>query len=602
MALARGPGARVLGVAMAALAACSGGGGGDDLPDAAGPPVCGDGVVGPGEVCDDGVNDRLGGGCLPGCVDADDSDTLFAAPLHEIAIEMPPAQWETLRHEVKSRHVIFAGADCRNRPITSPYNWYPGTVTIDGERFESVAVRKKGHLGSQTTVHPALKLDFDKLVDGRRYRHLDGFALGNDRQDASLVRTCTAYQAFAAAGLPAPRCTKAHVTVNGVEQGVYSLYEEVDHDLLARHFAQTGGNLYEGTANDFRPEFVGGFEQETNLHDTSRADLAAVMAALARPDSELPAALGAVVDLPWFYRFWAAETLTWHRDGYSGNANNFFLYADPAVGGRFRFLPWGADAALTIDNRTTVPDSVMAFSALTNRLYAIPATRDAYYATLDQVLASGWDPAALVARVDAIGAAITPVVAPADRAGRDTAAGVVKNMVSGQAGLIAAARASGPPAWTEPMRALPCRIPAGTVTGTFSTRWGTIAADAFASGTGTLTLDITGTGVVTATRVGARAGVSSGERLQIFGDTATRRYTMVVPYPDPDWFDPFSVVGDYPITLPPLSITIAESALPGGAVLRRFEVGEGTWTFTAASTTANAPVTGRFTAQLFLVP
>ena len=29
--------------------------------------VCGDGVVAGAEVCDDGTNDALGGGCLPGC-------------------------------------------------------------------------------------------------------------------------------------------------------------------------------------------------------------------------------------------------------------------------------------------------------------------------------------------------------------------------------------------------------------------------------------------------------------------------------------------------------------------------------------------------------
>ena len=62
-------------------------------------------------------------------------------------------------------------------------------------------------------------------------------------------------------------------------------------------------------------------------------------------------------DLDAFVRFWAVESLVWHRDGYSGNANNFFIYADPSDGGRFHIFPWGADGTFTQDNRPTVPDS-----------------------------------------------------------------------------------------------------------------------------------------------------------------------------------------------------------------------------------------------------
>ena len=568
-------------------------------------PRCGDATVDTGEVCDDGVNDRLGGGCMPGCTAFDDSDDLFAAPMHEVALAIDPAMWEALRHEVKSRHAVFGGADCRTHPIANPYTWYEADLTLDGVSLPAVAVRKKGHLGSQSTLRPSLKLDLDKLVAGRVHRGLESFALNNNKQDASLVRTCVAYQAFAAAGVPAPRCTHAHVTVNGEDQGVYTFLEEVDHDFLARRFADATGNLYEGTASDFRAEFVGGFERENNADDPSRADLDRVMTALAGPDDALEAALAPLLDLDGFFRFWAAETLVWHRDGYSGNANNFFLYADPGAGGRFRFLPWGADATLQADTRAAVPDSVMAYSALTHRLYAIPAARDRYHAALDALLAEAWDPAALVARARAIGAAAEPLLADAQRAPRAAAAAEVEAVITGRADVIAAARASGPPPWTEPMRALPCRVEVGTASGTFSTRWGTIAADAFASGTGTFTLTVGATTTAT-TRIGARAGTTATvtPRVQVLGETATRRYTMTVPFPDAVWFDPFAVVGDYPLTSPPLSISIVEQDLTQMpiATLRRFELGEGTWTFTAVGTGASDPVTGTFTGRLYEVP
>ena len=592
---------------LVAAAACGGTTGGGE-PDAA--PVidgveaaCGNGVVEAGEVCDDGDNDRFGGGCLPGCRSTDTSDQVFAPALREISITLPPAMWEALRHETKSRHAIFGtGLDCRMHPFDSPYTWYAADVTIDGQVLPSVALRKKGHLGSQSMLKPSIKLDFDKYVDGRTFLGLEGFALENNKQDASMSRACVSYQFLAAAGVPTTRCTHAHVVVNGQDQGVYSLHEEVDHDFLARRFADAGGNLYEGTAADFRPEFVGGLEQETNQQSSpDRADVAAVMAALAAPDAGLEAALDRVVDLDAFYRLWAAEVIVWHRDGYAGNANNFYLYAEPTDGGRFHLIPWGVDSSLFANGTANLPDSVMAFSALTNRLYSIPAARARYYAALDELLASAWRPDELIARVDAIGAAADPVLSPTLRTERANAAASLKSVIAGRADVIAAARAGGPPPWTLPMRTLPCRVPAGDASGTFSTRWGTIGQDAFASGTGTFTLNLAGT-MVTATRVGARAGNSNGNRVQVLGEAAGRRYTMTVPYPDTRWFDPFSVVGTYPLVQPPMNVTINETELATGSVLRRFELGEGSWTFTAASTTSGQPVAGSFTGMLFQIP
>ena len=107
--------------------------------------------------------------------------------------------------------------------------------------------------------------------------------------------------------------------------------------------------------------------------------------------------LATVIDLDAFYRFWAVESLIWHRDGYSGNANNYFLYADPADGGRLRFLPWGPDAAFKEDGRDAVPDSVLAFGSIAYRLYQHPPARARFYTELQGVIDDAWDAGALTA-------------------------------------------------------------------------------------------------------------------------------------------------------------------------------------------------------------
>ncbi len=570
-------------------------------PEAGLPPYCGDGKIDPGELCDDGVNDRLGGGCLPGCGAFDDSDAVFAPPLRTIEITLPPADYELMRHETRDRHLILGGADCRAFPLVSPYTWYQGEVKIDGNVFTKMGIRKKGLIGSQSTIHPSIKLDFDRFVPGRRFHSMDGFSIDNNKSDPSYARACAAYKTFAAAKVPAPRCNHARVFINGVEHGIYTLHEEVDKGFLKRNFADPTGNLYEGTVNDFVPHSVYGFEKETNETDPSRGDLVKLMEALTVDDANLLKEVGKLVDLEAFYRFWAAEVLVWHTDGYTGNANNFLVYADPKDGGRFHFLPWGVDATLRAANA----GAVQAYAMLPWRLYQIPAARDRYFQILDDLLAKAWKPGALMAGVNAIGALADPLLSPADRGVRVAAGTALNDIINGRAAAIAKARASGPPPWTQPPRYPACRIKVGTVSGAFWTTWGTIADDPFTSGAGTLTFTVDGvttTTGLTGTRAGSTPSLSP--RFQLIGDDGLLRYTMTVPYPDTNWFDSIDAVGSSPINSPPHAITIVETdrSVTPNVTLRRFELGLGTWTFSQTSMTDGQPVTGTFTGNLYLAP
>ena len=127
---------------------------------------------------------------------------------------------------------------------------------MDGQRYGAVGVRKRGFIGSVSFRKPSLKLDFDKYVDDQALGGvLRRINLNNSVQDPTLLNTCLAYYVFAAAGLPAPRCNYARVAVNGRELGLYVHVEDIERSLLKRSFADSGGNLYEGTFSDFRPEF-----------------------------------------------------------------------------------------------------------------------------------------------------------------------------------------------------------------------------------------------------------------------------------------------------------------------------------------------------------
>ena len=74
----------------------------------------------------------------------DPSDPLFD-PAHvvEVSIEMAPADFTALSLQTRSLFSIL-GDDCLADPFESPFSYFPATVTIDGQTFEQVGVRKKG--------------------------------------------------------------------------------------------------------------------------------------------------------------------------------------------------------------------------------------------------------------------------------------------------------------------------------------------------------------------------------------------------------------------------------------------------------------------------
>ncbi|MFT5359526.1 MAG: spore coat protein H, partial [Polyangiales bacterium] len=256
-----------------------------------------------------------------GVVDAASDDPVGAVydpeRVLEIAVELPPASWATLRSQSRSLVQTLSG-DCLAGPFDQPFSWFEGSVTIDGEEFERVDVRKKGFIGSLSTERPGLKLDLGEYVEDQRYSGVRRFTLNNSVSDPSVVRQCLGYALFAQAGIPSPRCNFAHVTVNGEDLGLYVNVEALKGDFLEAGFGTRDGNFYEGTLSDFTTEMVTTFEPKNNEEITERSDIMPVVAALQiEDDAAMLTALEAVVDVDAFINFWAMESLTEHTDGYN---------------------------------------------------------------------------------------------------------------------------------------------------------------------------------------------------------------------------------------------------------------------------------------------
>ena len=383
----------------------------------------------------------------------------------DIAIEIAPADWDALRHQTRTWEELGEeiATGCLAQPFADIYSWFSAQVTVDGETHADVGVRKKGFIGSLNTDKPSLKLRFDKYVDGQFLGGaMERMTLNNSIQDASLINTCLAYQIFADAGLPAPRCNFATVKVNDQHLGLYVHVEEIKPPFLARHFAHAQGNLYEGTVSDFRPGWRGTLEKKTNEDANDWSDIDAVVAALQDPTPAGLAALDAIVDRDRFLSFWATEVLVGHWDGYVGNRNNFHLYREPDA--PFVFIPWGVDQVFSLeedpnplDSISQPPLSVMAHGAIAHRLYQDDAGRTAYIARLQELLDTVWNETALLESTNAMAAIVQQYTLPHERAAAAADTERVRQFIQERRGEILKELEPGPPDWPWPLSPAPCQ-------------------------------------------------------------------------------------------------------------------------------------------------
>ncbi len=503
--------------------------------------------------------------------------------LHEVDITIAAADWDTLRVQERSYYDIL-GPGCMEGPFESPYTWFLGDVTFDGEALGTVGLRKKGLIGSLSSDRPSLKIDVDRETADARFHGLEKLVLNNNNQDWSRMRSCLAHAFFADAGLVAPRCSLAHVVVNGVDLGVYDNAESIDPDLVQRVRGAEPETMYEGTLSDFREGWLATFEAETEASDG--AQLEQVTNALDEPDGALLDALDAVIDLDAYFTFWAAESLAGHWDGFNGNTNNFYVYAAPEDN-RLEFIASGPDA--TFDSREPFgpgqPIWVATVSALSNRLIQHSEGRARYEAALQRLLDDVWDGEARAAQVDAWKELVRDVTSLDERraiAGlRDIVEARGADVAEALGGFVPSTALRGEFCWTD----------VGSVRVDFATPWDSYPnEDVYTAGESTADYVISG---VTYTPVAT--GVTAGEY-----DAGLSIWLAISEMSDGSFLAPY-VVFDAALledgAVLPIDGDTAEGVLlyraPGSDVWETAAyLGEGSLTFEAASEVPGAPLVG----------
>ncbi|MEQ1565311.1 MAG: CotH kinase family protein [Myxococcota bacterium] len=222
----------------------------------------------------------------------------------------------------------------------------PGRLTYDGVTLD-VQVKLKGSGSWQDlSGKPPWKLDLNAVVPGQRLRGLEGITLNNGDHDPTFAREVTTYEAFAAAGIPAPRVGWARVTYNGEDYGLYVHVETIDDEFLRRWYPDPTGMLLEGTMDGDVSRWELLELEEGALDEGMLTALDAVLADPYAADA-LPR-LEALVDLDAFLTYAAVEALALHWDGYQ-KPKNYHVYLDP-TDGRLEWLPHGTDWTWIVPN------------------------------------------------------------------------------------------------------------------------------------------------------------------------------------------------------------------------------------------------------------
>ena len=404
--------------------------------------------------------------------------------------------------------------------------------------------------------------------------------LNNSVQDPSMINTCITLQVFAAAGNPASRCNFATVSVNGKDLGLYVHVEEIKAPFLSRHFNSAGRKPLRGHRQRLHARSTAApSRRRPTRTPTTGPTSTLVVAALQDPSAAGWADLDRLVDLDRFLSFWATEVLVGHWDGYAGDRNNYWFYREPD--GRFVFLPWGVDDTFHLkddpnpfDNISDPPPSVLALTAIPNRLYNDDDWRTRYVERLKHLLETAWDEEALLASVDEMAAIVQEHALPGDRAEAAADAERVRQFIKKRRAEILDDLTPEPPEWPEPdfpdvLTAAGDRL---DVAVRFESTWGSNKSiNPFAQGEiPYLALD---GAEVPPGESGVIAGHASPEEAAGFGDEPAASITLLGLQPDG------SVEG--------MTIVLPLARFTGGTemVIGVDDVGGGVWTIPPGGTT-----------------
>lgn len=222
-----------------------------------------------------------------------------------------------------------------------------GSVTINGQVFDSVGVRYKGNSTySPNQVKNPFNIKLDYIIDDQE---LDGYGtlkLSNCYKDPSMLRETLGYE-IARNYFPASQANYANIYVNGTLIGLYTNVQDVDKYFMRTHLNNDEGVRLKGEITSNGPggptgsvwEYFG--TDSTDYYnsyalesDYGWKELVNFLDTLKNHNEYIDAYLN--IDRHLWFIAWS--NLIVNLDGPINNPQNYYLFQDGL--GRFNTIPW----------------------------------------------------------------------------------------------------------------------------------------------------------------------------------------------------------------------------------------------------------------------
>lgn len=227
----------------------------------------------------------------------------------------------------------------------------PGTITVDGVRYENVGVGFRGNTSFSMVQSRKKSIDlaFDHLDPKQTLRGLHNLDLLNSHDDPSMLRE--AIHGFVANRFfPAPRVCLVRVVINGQDHGIYAAVQQFDKGFLDDHFGTKKGDRFKippdfsGAGGlrwlgDDPKDYARNYQLKSEGNEANAwaglVDLCSVLERTAIED--LPRVLPQHADVSAMLWFLAMDNAVADDDGYFSRASDYLLWRDPH--GRFHAIP-----------------------------------------------------------------------------------------------------------------------------------------------------------------------------------------------------------------------------------------------------------------------
>ncbi len=222
-----------------------------------------------------------------------------------------------------------------------------GSVTINGQVFDSVGVRYKGNSSyNANQIKNPLNIKLDYVISDQEIEGYGTLKLANGFKDPSFVRESIGYE-IARKYFPASNANYANVYINGTHLGLYTSVQDVDKYFMRTHFYGDENARVKGEiASGIPPGQMGGvwkyngsdssnyFSKYELESDFGWNELVEFLDTLNNHNSFVDKVLNIDRHL-WFLAF---QNLLVNLDGPINNPQNYYIFKDEA--NRFNPIPW----------------------------------------------------------------------------------------------------------------------------------------------------------------------------------------------------------------------------------------------------------------------